>query len=118
MFAAPEILDMDSSNLVSDKTDLWACGLICNLLVTGTIPFEGKTHKELLQCVEQNPDIDFSGVSHNLKKFLQGLVKVDVEDRCSLNSALKMKFVVKAYGVPDKINDLKVGEENRSRLAE
>ena len=49
-YIAPEVL----KRKYNEKCDIWSCGIIMYVLLTGKPPFSGSTDKEVLEKVEQN----------------------------------------------------------------
>jgi len=48
-YIAPEIL----KRKYDEKVDVWSCGIIMYMLLSGKPPFKGNTEKEILECVIQ-----------------------------------------------------------------
>lgn len=46
-YYSPEYLRCD----YTEKTDVWTCGVIMYLMLTGTPPFNGKSDEEIIQSI-------------------------------------------------------------------
>lgn len=82
-YIAPEIL----KGAYDMKCDLWSCGVILYILISGRPPFDGKNDKQILQEVEKGK-ADFSGplwqkVSPEALDILKKLLNKDTEKRIS-----------------------------------
>ncbi len=48
-FVAPEIVNMEGAGLGSD---MWSCGIVTYLLLSGVSPFRGQNDRETLQRIQ------------------------------------------------------------------
>lgn len=92
-YIAPEVL----KNSYDHKADIWSCGIILYILLSGNPPFLGKDRKEILDQV-QFKSINFTGVkwskiSEEAKSFLESLLERNPDKRISAEEALKNKWV-------------------------
>lgn len=88
-FVAPEIVNGEGASFASD---LWACGIITYLLLSGVSPFRGQNDRETLQRIQMG-DIDFDfelwqNISREAKHFVANLLVYKPEERMSVRQAL------------------------------
>lgn len=87
-YIAPEVLRHD----YNEKCDLWSCGVIMFILLSGTPPFGGKSDDEILAKVRQGR-YSFSHrawrkVSQQAKDLIEKMMTVEVDQRISAQEAL------------------------------
>lgn len=90
---APEFLD----GKYNEKCDLWSCGVMMFILLSGHPPFSGRTPKELMQMGRQGA-FDFhpkhwTKVSDDAKHLIRKLLKVKPHDRLSAEHALGHSWI-------------------------
>lgn len=78
-FCAPEVL---RKNAYGPPVDSWGLGCILFNILTGTLPFEGKTARETVKLVKtakyDMPEETWSGISTEAKSLVKGLLQEDV----------------------------------------
>ena len=92
VYCSPEVL----LNNYNEKCDLWSCGIILYLLLTGKFPFYGKTENEIIEKIlnkkiEFNEEI-FDKISPEAKDLIQKCLIHDKNKRISASEALKHPF--------------------------
>ena len=92
VYCSPEVL----LNNYNEKCDLWSCGIILYLLLTGKFPFFGKTENEIIekilnQKIEFNDEI-FEKISPEAKDLIKKCLIYDKNKRISAVEALKHPF--------------------------
>lgn len=100
-YIAPEVL----KRRYNEKCDLWSCGIIMYILLTGKPPFSGNSDKEVLDKVEAGTfeffgiyyifiylDNDFFDNTHECRALLKDLLRVDPVKRVSAVDAIKHKW--------------------------
>ncbi len=92
-YAAPEII---KGKLYDGfKTDIWCCGIILYAMLCGYLPFEGENNKELfkdiLNCKPEYP----SFMSKAAKKLIQSLLKLNPDERITIEEIKQNDFYLK-----------------------
>ena len=92
-YASPEIIKGQLYD--GFKTDIWCCGIILYAMLCGYLPFEGDNNRELfiniLQCNPEYP----SFLNRNSKKLIKGLLKVNPDERLTVEQIKKSEFYLK-----------------------
>jgi calcium-dependent protein kinase len=87
-YVAPEILD----NNYNEKCDLWSCGVIFYILLSGTPPFRGKTQKDIFKSVKFGKysfkSKEWENISLASKDLINKLLEFNIEKRYSAEQAL------------------------------
>ena len=87
-YIAPEVL----KKRYDEKCDIWSCGVILYILLTGRPPFGGETDKEIMENVALGRyDIissPFNTISKSCKDLIQKLLIMDPKKRISAQDAL------------------------------
>jgi len=91
-YMAPEVI---KSNY-NEKCDLWSCGVIMFILLSGTAPFPGKNEQDILSRISIG-DFSFkhkifNNVSKEAKDLITQLLTYDPEKRIDVRRALRHKF--------------------------
>ena len=85
----------------NNKADTWSLGIICYQMLTGNLPFDGYTFKELNKKFDKG---DYQ-IAYNLSlskeaiKFINEMLQFDFEKRLSIDNLVNHDFLIK------KIND-------------
>jgi len=92
-YIAPEVL-ADSYN---EKCDVWSCGVLMYILITGKPPFFGKSVTEIMACVSK-ANMDkitplLEKVSPPAKKLILQLLTKDYNKRISAEEALNSEWI-------------------------
>lgn len=101
-YIAPEII----KGAYTEKCDIWSCGVIMYLLLTGVPPFGGKSDKEIFKNILQGKLSlnlpEFASVSEIGKSLLQKLLNLNYKDRISVSEALQhpwFEFITKRNSI-------------------
>ena len=91
-YMAPEIVLNKESD--GGPIDIWACGVLLYVLVTGTFPFKGKTKRELYLNM-QNWGFSFpQSLSADLKELLKGVFHNNPQARPTASQILASQWMV------------------------
>lgn len=114
---APEVIDGDYDN----KCDIWSLGCILYVLMSGYLPFQGRTTKILFDKIEKGKyhfrHKEFESCSPEVIDLIKKLLVVDPEKRLSAKEALQHPWF-KLYSQNNDANDNKIDPEVLKRLME
>ncbi|OMJ69612.1 hypothetical protein SteCoe_32610 [Stentor coeruleus] len=93
-YIAPEVLRKD----YNEKCDIWSCGVILYIFLSGRPPFGGKNDKDILIKVQQG-HFNMSGpewekISPDAKKLIQKMLEYDPKLRYSAKQALQDPWII------------------------
>ena len=87
-YIAPEVLNLS----YTEKCDVWSCGVIMYILLSGTPPFNGRDDRDILRKVKSGKygfdDPVWANVSKEAKKLIKRMMEVDQTKRASAQEAL------------------------------
>mmetsp|Transcript_89039 Transcript_89039/g.229736 ORF Transcript_89039/g.229736 Transcript_89039/m.229736 type:complete len:533 (-) Transcript_89039:105-1703(-) len=90
-YVAPEVLSYRGT--YGKEVDMWACGIIMYVLLSGRLPFKGKDEASTLHAVMLGkfhfPSEKFSKVSGEAKHLVRRLLARKPTDRCTSGEALE-----------------------------
>jgi len=113
-YIAPEIL---SANY-NEKCDVWSCGVILYILLSGTPPFPGRDDREILRKVKAGKynfdDPVWLNVSDDAKNFIKKMMELDPQKRLSAQDALNDNWFKKV--MEQQIVDKPLALENLKNL--
>ncbi|KAJ3446604.1 serine/threonine-protein kinase fhke-related [Anaeramoeba flamelloides] len=108
-YRAPETL---TQGTFGKECDLWSCGVILYILVSGTMPFHNQKdipiHKQILTATFDFPEELFDETSLAVKNLIRRLIQVDIKKRITTDQALEHPWIT---GNPEKISDEMEGIE-------
>ncbi|CDQ63619.1 unnamed protein product [Oncorhynchus mykiss] len=88
-FVAPEVISYEPVGLA---TDMWSIGVICFILLSGELPFQGNSDAETLSLVTaaryEFDQESFEDISDQAKDFITSLLKKDTRCRLLCDEAL------------------------------
>lgn len=91
-YIAPEVL----KNEYNEKCDIWSCGVILYILLSGSPPFYGKNDEEIYASVTiakfSFKQKIWAQISDNAKNLIKALLEVDINKRPTAEKALNHKW--------------------------
>lgn len=97
-FVSPEILMRQPYD---QQSDMWSVGCIIFLLLSGNLPFMGRSQKELFRKIVSGKyefkEADWAGVSGDAKDLVQKCLVLNPDERITSSQALRHKWM-KASG--------------------
>jgi calcium-dependent protein kinase len=94
LYMAPEVIKSSGT----EKSDIWACGVIFYILVSGSFPFQGSNRNEIQKKIESNeltvPLGQIKGISSTTLDLLSQMLRPNPKQRISAAQALNHAFLV------------------------
>ena len=93
-FTAPEVIECKYNY----KCDIWSCGVILYVLLTGKYPFEGDTEVLKEKILNEEPDWEdrWGAYSEETKNFCKLLMNKNPKERPKVSKLLKDPWLTKA----------------------
>lgn len=92
-YLAPEVMLGE----YNEKCDVWSCGVIMFILLTGKPPYPGNDEKQILEMIKHNPlqigQENVRGISENAVDLLRNLLCVDIRQRSSAQDAVNHPWI-------------------------
>ena len=112
-YIAPEVL----RGGYNEKCDIWSCGIILYVLLTGKAPYPGKDNPTILRSVRTSPlrvnPEDHPDLSKEALDLLQQMLELDYTQRISATEALlhpwvqnSRKFIKDSHNLSKTLRDL------------
>ena len=93
-YIAPEVLNKNYNS----KCDIWSCGVISYILLSGMPPFNGQSDQEIMKKVRAGSfsfdDKVWNNISDNCKDFITKLLTYKQEERPTASEALQHPWIV------------------------
>ena len=93
-FVAPEIL---LRSPYDQQADMWSVGVIIYLLLSGDLPFMGRSQRELFRAIVVGkydfPDEMWGDVSEHAKELIQGLLVTDPSKRLTAKQTMASRWM-------------------------
>lgn len=88
-YIAPEVLENNQNEI----SDIWSCGVVMYILLSGRMPFSGENDQEILQEVKKGKfslEIsEFNFVSNEALDLIKGLMAYNPKERFSAKNSLR-----------------------------
>ena len=92
-YIAPEVLNKK----YNEKCDIWSCGVILYIIISGMPPFNGSSDQDIMKKVKVGKfsfsDACWSAISDKAKNLITKLLTYDPEQRPSAEEALKHPWI-------------------------
>jgi len=106
-YISPEAI---SSGKFFKKSDIWSCGIILYLLLTGNVPFNDESEEAIFRKIIQNQvQLDIENLQHlsiEAKDLIRAMLEKNHEKRISANEALEHQFFQK-HNIKERLNSVK-----------
>ena len=95
LYTSPEVLN----NNYNEKCDIWSCGVIMYMMLSGQPPFKGENDEEIYQSIKKakynfNDEI-WDEISNEAKDLIKNLLNKDINNRYSAKQALNHPWITK-----------------------
>ena len=106
-YIAPEVLD----EKYDEKCDIWSCGVILYILMSGNAPFNGESDYDILKAVKigkyEFPPSEWDNVSKECKDLISSMLKYDPKHRLSARECMSHPWFKKVSEISKdiKLND-------------
>ena len=95
LYVSPEVL----KNKYNEKCDIWSCGVIMYMMLSGNPPFKGDNDEEIYQAVKEGKynfdDEKWDEISGDAKDLIKNLLIKDMNKRYSAKKALSHPWITK-----------------------
>ena len=95
LYISPEVLN----NKYNEKGDIWSCGVIMYMMLSGQPPFKGDNDEEIYQSIKEGKynfnDEKWDEISSDAKDLIKNLLIKDINKRYSAKNALSHPWITK-----------------------
>ncbi|CDF37384.1 Calcium-dependent protein kinase [Chondrus crispus] len=108
-YVAPEVVQRKP---YGPPVDMWACGVVLYVMLSGRMPFYGKDDIACLRMTATGefsfPDREWKDISEDAKSLVRALLQISPEKRLTACAALQHRWLVTPQNLSDKLleNDL------------
>ena len=103
-YIAPEVLKKH----YDEKCDIWSCGVILYVILSGKPPFTGSDEKEIMKNVEKGTFSinipEFEDISSEAKRLILNLMAYDASKRPTAEEALNSEWIKEFAGKKSHLN--------------
>ena len=93
LYISPEVL----KNKYNEKCDIWSCGVIMYMMLSGQPPFKGENDVEIYQSIKEGKynfdDEKWDDISNDAKDLINNLLIKDINKRYSAKQALSHPWI-------------------------
>lgn len=109
LFFSPELISSNKKykkEHIFERADIWACGVISYILLTGELPFFDENGEVLVNSIIEGnfnkTNDEYMSLSEMAKDFISNLLDPNYNTRVSADVAVNHDFLVKRYTTPRK----------------
>jgi len=106
-YVAPEIVERER---YGRPVDVWGCGLLLFLMLSGRLPFNGRDSSETLerirQCELKMEGAEWKDVSFGARSLVRGMLQKDPRRRITVEQALAHAWIYEASNEARKGSDM------------
>lgn len=110
-YIAPEVLRKN----YNEKCDVWSCGVILYILLSGYPPFPGESDQEIIENVEagyyEYRDDLWNKISKEAKNLIDKMLRYLPNDRISAGEALNHPWFIK-FKIKERLNNIIIKPED------
>mmetsp|Transcript_16142 Transcript_16142/g.32676 ORF Transcript_16142/g.32676 Transcript_16142/m.32676 type:complete len:361 (-) Transcript_16142:1509-2591(-) len=93
-YVAPEIV---THQPYGAAVDLWSCGVLLYIMLSGKMPFFGRTDQECLKRIAEGrytfPEKEWGNISADAKSLVKGLLQIDPKKRLTARACLVHRWL-------------------------
>eukprot|EP00040_Diaphanoeca_grandis_P018683 m.98270 g.98270 ORF g.98270 m.98270 type:complete len:460 (-) comp27047_c0_seq1:501-1880(-) len=94
IYVAPEVIKEEP---YGKAIDMWSCGVILYVILSGTMPFQGDNNDEIFAKIKSGvvafPTEDFSGVSEQAIALIKLMLQLNPDERITAEDALQHQWL-------------------------
>lgn len=93
-YVAPEVFARAG---YGHKVDIWSCGVVVYILLSGFQPFGGKCDKQIMDAIRvarySFPDDPWKDISEDAKDFIRSMMTLNADDRLEASDLLQHRWI-------------------------
>jgi len=114
-YMSPQVV---KRSYIGSKADVWSCGVICHVMMTGYAPFDGPNYQDILDSITLGvfdfDEPEWDGVSNTCKDFIAYCLTYKEDKRPSAEEALTHPFLKKCRRQSEKADKNRHGSLQQS----